>query len=115
MNIRFLLLHGHAVLARTPRHAALALVASTVLAILAWAPVVGADTLSLGDLEVDATRILAQYKEPLVMEATHDALAWRGSRIHRHYSLVPGLVALEETNALGKAAIKATATQGQRN
>lgn len=58
--------------------------------------------------EVHPTRILAKFKDTIVVTASAGALEALGSRVEWEYRLVPGLTILEESSALGVASVPAT-------
>ncbi|MCW5556070.1 MAG: S8 family serine peptidase [Verrucomicrobiae bacterium] len=58
--------------------------------------------------EAHPTRILAKFKDTVVLAASADALAQVGSRIDWEYRLVPGLTIMEEADTPGLASAPAT-------
>lgn len=61
----------------------------------------------LGKFPAHPTRVLAKYKDSARPSVSTQALRQIGSRVHRWYNLVPGLVVLEEINAPAVAAVPA--------
>src|ERR1700704_2074592 len=62
----------------------------------------------LGKYPAHPTRVLAKYKDSSRQSVSTQALKQIGSRVHRRYNLVPGLVVLEEINTPSLAAVHTT-------
>ncbi len=58
--------------------------------------------------EAHPTRILAKFKDTVVVAASADALVQVGSRVDWEYRLVPGLTIMEEADATGLASTPTT-------
>src|SRR5690348_88573 len=76
-----------------------------------------ADTnfVSLGTVEAHATHIIAKFKPGASIQGRGEALQRSSLGIRRQHYLLPGLVTLEETNSLGKAAAPAANSEARRN
>ena len=69
----------------------------------------------LGQFEAHPTRILAKYKNDVVVGAARESLLHVGARVHRQYSLLPRWVVLEETNVVGAARVLAQNEPSRRS
>jgi subtilisin family serine protease len=68
----------------------------------------------LGNYPAHPTRVLAKYKDSARQSVSTQALKQIGSRVHRRYTLVPGLVVLEEINAPSLSAVHANDQAARR-
>src|SRR6185295_4329975 len=68
----------------------------------------------LGAYRVHPTRILAKFNDTVTPQSSVVSLQSLGLKIHRSYRLVPGLVMLDEANAIRLTSLRAFDAETQR-